>query len=397
MLIDNQKSYDCIIIGAGISGISFATSLKKKGQNVLILEKDNRIGGQIHSYLSETDNNFRLELGAHTCYNSYTSFLSILNNKSLIQELGKGSYITHRNGKLRSIASQINYFSMLTHCFRYFTAERTGKTVQEYFTLIVGKKNYDRLFSKAFRAVLCQPADLYPADLFLKRRSGRKEEYPRKFSFQEGISSALQFIIEKNNIEVEYNTEISSIIKSDNGYLLKTSNDISFSSKRIALATDPNTASYLLNTVEPAMSQLLRSIKISKSTAIAVVVNKETCHIKPIAGIIPMNDDFMSVVTRDLIEHDSLRAFIFHFIDETSYENKKEEIASVLGIQTSDILEHTTMTHRLPALRKQHLEMEKQIEKARSSSDVYLIGNYFYGLSIEDCVNRAIDEVNRYK
>ena len=73
MSIDNQQIYDCIIIGAGISGISFAASLKDKCQNILIVEKENRIGGHIQSYISKTDDNFWFELGAHTCYNAYTS------------------------------------------------------------------------------------------------------------------------------------------------------------------------------------------------------------------------------------------------------------------------------------------------------------------------------------
>jgi monoamine oxidase len=52
---------DIIIIGAGISGIAAARSLKAKGYNVLILEARNRIGGRIW-----TDNSLGipLDLGA---------------------------------------------------------------------------------------------------------------------------------------------------------------------------------------------------------------------------------------------------------------------------------------------------------------------------------------------
>lgn len=396
---NNQKNYDCIVIGAGISGISFATSLKDKGQNILIIEKENRIGGHIQSYKSKTDNNFWFELGAHTCYNSYTSLLNILPDKEIVQELGKGSYITYKDGKLKSIASQVNYLSMLTHFFRYFTADRTGKTVQEYFTPIVGKKNYDKLFSRAFRAVICQPADLYPADLFLKRRNGRNEDYPRKFSFKGGISSFLQSLVESLDIQVQYNTSITEITKSDSGeYILKTNGGESITTKRIAFATDSNTTSLLLKKVEPSISNLLSTIEMSKSTTIAIVVKIDACKIKPIAGIIPVSDKFMSVVTRDLIDHDNLRAFIFHFMgDDATFEDKKSEICQILGIQPSDIIEYTSMQHSLPSLRKNHLEMEKQIENARTDNNIYIVGNYFYGLSLEDCVNRAMDETERYQ
>lgn len=399
MNIDNQKNYDCIIIGAGISGISFAASLKNQDQNILVVEKESRIGGHIQSYVSKTDNNFWFELGAHTCYNSYTSLLNTLDDKNLVQELGKGGYITYKDGKLKSLASQVNYLSMLTHFFRYFTAERTGKTVQEYFTPIVGKKNYEKLFSRAFRAVICQPADSYSADLFLKRRNGRNEDFPRKFNFQKGISSYLQSLVDSQNINIQYNTSIENITKLDNGdYLLKDTNGESFSAKRIVFATDSNTTSSLLKVIEPAISKLLSTIEMSKSTTIAVVVKKEACKIKPIAGIIPVSDEFMSVVTRDLIENKNLRAFVFHFMgDNATYEDKQAKICQVLDIHPSDILEHISMKHSLPSLRKKHIEMEKQIEKVRIDSNIYIVGNYFYGLSLEDCVNRSMDEIKRYK
>lgn len=395
----NINYFDCIVIGAGISGISFAANLKKIGLSVLIVEKEKQLGGQIKSYPSKIANDFWFELGAHTCYNSYTSLISLLDDKNSLNELSKGSYITYANGKLRSIMSQINYFSMLTHFFRYFTADRTGKTVKEYFTPIVGKNNYENLFSKAFRAVICQPADSYPADLFLKKRSARNEEYPRKFSFKKGISSFLNYIVQTNQIDIEYNTSIAGIIQiDDDSYQLKAENGNTYFTKSIAIATDSRTAAYMLKPIEPGISKILETIETSKSTSIGVVVKKESCAIKPIAGIIPTSDDFMSVVSRDLVQHDTLRAFVFHYMgDESTFENKKDEICMILNIKEDDILEYTIMEHRLPALRKQHIEMEKQIEDARDYDNIFILGNYFYGLSLEDCVNRSFDELKRYK
>lgn len=395
---NNPNYYDCVIVGAGISGIAFAAKLKEKGQKVLVVEKSDRLGGQIQSFESKIAEEFWFEMGAHTCYNSYTSLISLVEDKSLLSELQKGSYITYANHKLRSIASQINYFSMLTHFFRYFTSKRTDKTVKEYFTPIVGKNNYEKLFSKAFRAVICQPADSYPADLFLKRRNGRNEDFPRKFSFKKGISSFLNFIIENLNIEIKYNTPIAGIIQMENdSYELKAENGNSIFARSIAMATDAMTTAYILKPIESGIARLLETIETSKSTSIGVVIHKETCAIKPIAGIIPTSNDFMSVVSRDLIAHESLRAFVFHYMgDDISFEDKQDDICKVLGINRNDILEHTMMEHRLPSLRKEHIDMDKQIESVRNNDNIYIIGNYFYGLSLEDCVNRAIDEYNRY-
>ena len=42
--------YDCIIIGAGLAGLNAGYELGKKGKRVLILEKDDDIGGVMASY-----------------------------------------------------------------------------------------------------------------------------------------------------------------------------------------------------------------------------------------------------------------------------------------------------------------------------------------------------------
>ena len=63
-----MDSYDVIVIGAGISGMSFAHYATKANLNVLILEKSPRSGGTFHSSKMEKEGaDFWIELGAHTC------------------------------------------------------------------------------------------------------------------------------------------------------------------------------------------------------------------------------------------------------------------------------------------------------------------------------------------
>ncbi|WP_074550378.1 protoporphyrinogen oxidase [Segatella bryantii] len=55
--------YDVIIIGAGITGMTCAYQLTRKHKNVLVLERENRIGGQIHSWQID---GFTFESGPNT-------------------------------------------------------------------------------------------------------------------------------------------------------------------------------------------------------------------------------------------------------------------------------------------------------------------------------------------
>ncbi len=43
----NSKSYDVIVVGAGISGLGAALKLQDTGMKVLVLEKENRVGGRV--------------------------------------------------------------------------------------------------------------------------------------------------------------------------------------------------------------------------------------------------------------------------------------------------------------------------------------------------------------
>ena len=58
-----MQQHDTVIIGAGLTGLSTAFNLKNAGRVVLVLEKQNRIGGQIRTY---TENGFTFESGPNT-------------------------------------------------------------------------------------------------------------------------------------------------------------------------------------------------------------------------------------------------------------------------------------------------------------------------------------------
>ena len=45
----NEKP-QILIIGAGLTGLTAAHVLRKQGKDVLVIEKENRIGGQIRTF-----------------------------------------------------------------------------------------------------------------------------------------------------------------------------------------------------------------------------------------------------------------------------------------------------------------------------------------------------------
>lgn len=394
----NHHLYDIIIIGGGISGISFAHKMLQKSNNILLLEKEDRIGGQIYSHASTLDPSFWSEMGAHSCYNSYIRLLSMVKDLHLeehIQPLGKCKYKLYSDGKIVNPMSKVSILSLLIHGPQIYTSTREGKTVKEYFKPIVGRGNYDQLFSKMFRAVISQDADNYPAELFLKGRKERWKQFPRKYSFAGGLSTFLEQTAERNRINYLKGEEANKVSFDNQIYTVVTQNGKSFQSKQIAFATSPNITSRLLKDIEPEVAKLLQTIPVIESCTLNITVRKDLLHFEPVAGIIPLSENFYSAVSRDSVEHATLRAFSFHYKGHQKVAQMIHIACKVLGIHDENIEESVFTSHILPSPQIQHLNMSEQVEKIRHHESIYILGNYFYGLSIEDCIHRSFDEYDR--
>ena len=394
---ESQLVYDCIIVGAGISGLSFAHYLSKENQKVLVLEKENECGGQIKTWQS-ADSDFWCELGAHTCYNMYSNLLSIVKDLSADSEvfpMQNRSYMMYASGRLKSVFSQLSLSSMATHCLKILGNNKKGKTVREYFEPVVGARNYCPLFSNLFRAVISQNADDYPAELFLKKRKNRMGEFPHKYTFQKGIGALLDAIVERNRLSVQYGTSAISVSLVDSLYAV-SANDGIYYAKNIAFATDPQTAGRLAKEIDSDVSGTLSSIELSHTESFGVIVEKDSISfLKEIAGIVPMNDDFFSVVARDAVSHLLYRGFTFHFGEgRYSLEEQLDTVCKVLAIDKNQIIEYSTTRHVLPSLRMKDVNVADSINAHRNA---YFLGNYFFGLSLEDCVHRSLVEYERYK
>lgn len=70
-----------LIIGAGLSGLTTAYFLKKKGIDCLIIESRARIGGRIHTFQTKTHND--LELGATWFNNTHKNVIGLLDELEL--------------------------------------------------------------------------------------------------------------------------------------------------------------------------------------------------------------------------------------------------------------------------------------------------------------------------
>jgi UDP-galactopyranose mutase len=111
--------------------------------------------------------------------------------------------------------------------------------------------------------------------------------------------------------------------------------------------------------------------------------------------VVPVDDVFYSAVTRDPFPDSNWRAFAFHFRTGLTIEQKVKRMCEVLGVGPEDLdgLEEQQTT--LPAPRLNQADIVAEIQKQLGRSKFALLGNYFAGLAIEDCITRSFDEWQR--
>jgi protoporphyrinogen oxidase len=167
----------------------------------------------------------------------------------------------------------------------------------------------------------------------------------------------------------------------------------------LAVATPASVAAQLLMENFPELSKDLSQIKVESVESVGIALKKDlTASIPPVAGIIPSSDSFYSVVSRDTVKHDTYRGFTFHFKPGILNNGAKlKRMAEVLGIKPVQIEHMAAKENFVPSLRVGHETLIGKIEQSISESRLFLTGNYFDGMAIEDCVSRSLNEFVRLK
>lgn len=393
-----MEKYDVIVVGGGISGMSFAHYATKAGQRVLVLEKEARIGGSFDSKGSNNkQSDFWIELGAHTCYNSYRNLIEVMEDCGVINEITPRANVPFRllkENQVKSFPSQINFLELLVSVPKLFTKKKAGETVESYYGSIVGKKNFKKVFSALFSAVPSQNADEFPADALFKKRERRKDVL-KHFTMKNGLGSITEAIANHDNLEVKYGVEIGKIDRNDSGFMLKTDQGV-FSSDHLSICSTITSVPDLIGGIGPELANKITEIKNQRIESYGVVVPKDATELKPFAGLVPTNDAFFSAVSRDTIPDADYRGFTFHFKpDILSADQKLNKVCEVLKIAKDQILEIKERVNIVPSLRLGHYELVDEIDRLLEGKKLFLSGNYFAGLSIEDCVSRSKSEVER--
>jgi hypothetical protein len=118
--------------------------------------------------------------------------------------------------------------------------------------------------------------------------------------------------------------------------------------------------------------------------------------LKPIAGLIAVDEAFYSAVSRDFLADPSYRGFAFHFRPGVLSEQAQIERACLaLGTTPRHIAAQARVRNRLPALRTGHTARVRRLDETLAGTRLAVTGNWFLGVSIEDALTRSRSESDR--
>jgi protoporphyrinogen oxidase len=392
-----------IVIGGGISGLGAAFFASRTGTPTLVLEQNARVGGCMNTQSFDALEDFWVEAGSHSCFNSYGHLLEILEQIGAlgrIQAKAKASYKLWRGGKRASILSALHPFELATSLPKLFKLDKEQLSVHEYYGQGLGRKNYRDLFGPAFRSVICQTADDYPAAALFRKKPRRKEVL-RSFTMPGGLAEIPRALAARDDIEVRLSSGVSALSADADGYRIALENGETLRAARVTLAVPPDVTTRLLQQVAPAAAAATSRLGVAEIDSLLLAFNRQDLNLPPIAGLISVDGPFLSAVSRDFLDHPRYRGFAFHFPGGQLPPERQVELAcQTLDIAVDKVVGVRHECNRLPSLRQGHWELIAELDQALGAASagghgLAVTGNWFLGVSIEDCLTRSDSEMTR--
>lgn len=303
------------VIGGGISGLTAAYYLQKKGHDCVVLEATDRTGGCIFTEkkegrLFENGPNSLLLTEDHI---SLIEELNIINQLQEAESVNKDRYIL-RNGEYNILPSgpksfiTNNFFSwktkltILTEMWRKNKANKEEETLYEFFERRFNKEVCDYAVDPFVRGIYAgDPKQLkikasfptlFKADKdygsiikgLIKIRKVNKENgvgVKRKnaYSFTDGIQTLTNALSGK--LDVKYQSKVNDISLNEGVFTVNT-NDKQFQFDKIIIATPPIVTSEILKNLNPKVSEALQNLYTPPMCVVHSVFKKEDAKGTPI-------------------------------------------------------------------------------------------------------------------
>ncbi|MCB9476378.1 MAG: protoporphyrinogen oxidase [Deltaproteobacteria bacterium] len=444
-----QHPHDTIVIGGGIAGLVAAYRLREAGRSVLVLEANERVGGNIHT---TGDGDYRLEGGPHT-------FLASADNVwRLLRDLGKEDaavaaapaakhrYI-YRDGTLHAIPTSPWTFiktklltwrgklSLLAEPIKPGGA-RKDDTATDFFLRRFGREGAIYLAGTFVSGIYAgDPSRLGARAAFPKfwnfeknagsmirgairyMRAKKKERAaagykPRRglFSFDGGLGRLPEFVAEQlGDDAIRTNAAVRGLRREGETWAVEGEGGESWRARSVVLAAPPPKAASILASLDEHAARILERIPMAPVAVVHLMGKAEGAIPPGFGALIPRDHGFriLGVIFADQLFADRAPAghflhtiFVGGMFDPTAVKRTDKELtqivtdehARLLGRYTIERVAIRRFPHAIPQLQVDHPE---QIEALRllvaDHPGLTLAGNYLAGVSVDLAVGSGYE------
>ena len=437
-----EQRVDTIIIGSGICGLSSAHFLSKQSKDFLVLEASNNVGGIIQT---ENKSDFICENGPNTVLLNNDAIIELLKDCDLWESIifpsessNKNRYVLHEN-ELELIPTSFKKFiySPLLSVkgkFRilfepFISKHKENVTVYNFIVKRFGKDFHDQLIepfitgiyagntkkmsAKHSLKILWSLEQTYGSVLLGLFRQKRKDNQMRSFNLPMGLSQMIQKIAEPLKNRIHLNVAVEKVEKSQSGYKVSTQSGTIFCKKIICAVP-----AYSLNKLfsNKQLNNILNEVRYTPVDVFHFGFKKD--HVMNQAsgfGVLTKPSDqknylgilFSSRTFENVAPTDSELFTVL-----VGGERQKELCdLPVEQLETIILRElEQLICHQGEVTFKKHFRWKKGIpqydmnqEKLSAAIKVfeaqnpglYILGNFYQGISVSDCILKAKNIANK--
>ena len=452
-----KKKFDAIVIGAGISGLTCAFNLHQKGNDVLVLEKSDHIGGAISSFRTD---GYLVEAGPNSTLDTTPLLGRLMDESGCIDTLqyarteSDTRYIV-KNGtltplpmtpgefirtKLFSLSAKLRLFR---EPFIRAAPADADETIAEFVLRRLGREFLDYAINPFVAGVYAgSPEQLSVRAAFpklhaleqkygslmkgqikgakeRKRNAEQSKQTAKMFSYHDGMESLPKAIAEKLDGKIRTGCRSITIGPGSSHYPVtyERNNEIfSVESPVVILSVPAYAAGAIMEPLSAAVSRNLDSIPYPPCAVVVTGYLQENIR-HPLNGfgcLIPQKENrkiLGTIFTSTIFTHrcPEGKVLLTSFVGgsrnpelallpkEKLLRLVQEELTLLVGARTEPDFVHTTQWEKaIPQYNTGHLERMTVLDAFENQHEgFYFCANYRGGISVGDCVKSADETARR--
>ncbi len=438
---------EIVVVGGGISGLSFAYFLLKKNPqlNIKIIEAEKRAGGKI---ITEKASGFLCEGGVNGFLSNKPSTLNLASQLSLEPLKGSedskiryilidGKLTRVPDNPLKFFLSPLLSFSGKIRMLReYFTPpvkEDLDETVESFVSRRVGREFYEKLIDAMSTGIYAgDPTKMsmkscFPKVYWLEKKYGglikglialKKEKKDAKaqpsavlMSFSGGMGELIGSLENYLSSKILSEKKVLSIEKKGNHFTVNLNDGSSIEAEKVILACPAHESAEILKELDKEISGILKTIPYPPLSVVAfgfrkgqigfgtslygfLIPNREKRKILGTlfdSSIFPNRAPEGYVLLRSMIG--GRRAPELAMLpDEKLIDTALSELKPLLNIKGEpEFIKIFRWEKAIPQYELGHEEKLNRIQQALSKfPGLYLTGNAYKGVSVNDCIENSL-------